>query len=131
MHLAEVGQRVREHYRALSQGALPELAVQMVQAPVFHGYAASVLVELEKASSVKQVESALAGDVIEIADGEAEPPSNLSATGQEKIMVRVSGDGDATRFWLWVAVDNLKLTAVNAISCALELSRLRPSGKVQ
>jgi len=27
--------------------------------------------------------------------------------------------------------DNLKLAAVNAILCALELGRLRPSGKVQ
>ena len=37
---------LREHYAALADGRLPELALQLIQAPVFHGYAASVLVEL-------------------------------------------------------------------------------------
>jgi aspartate-semialdehyde dehydrogenase len=41
------------------------------------------------------------------------------------------GDGAGTRFWLWMAADNLKLAAVHAIACAGELGRLRPSGKVQ
>ena len=35
------------------------------------------------------------------------------------------------RFWLWVAADNLKITAVNAVACALEMRRLRPQGQVQ
>ena len=133
VRLAEVGKRVREHYRALSHGALPELTLQMVQAPVFHGYTASVLVELEKAATVEEVAGALAGEPIEVMDVESEVPSNLSATGQRKVLVRVNRDGEesSTRFWLWVAADNLNLAAVNAISCALELSRLRPSGKVQ
>jgi aspartate-semialdehyde dehydrogenase len=30
-----------------------------------------------------------------------------------------------------LAADNLKLAALNAIACATELRRLRPSGKVQ
>ena len=39
--------------------------------------------------------------------------------------------GGRARFWLWLAADNLKLAALNAIACATELRRLRPSGKVQ
>ena len=41
------------------------------------------------------------------------------------------GENGASRFWIWMAADNLKLAALNAIACATELRRLRPSGKVQ
>jgi aspartate-semialdehyde dehydrogenase len=128
--LPAVAKRIREHYLELGQGRLPELEVQLVQAPVFHGYAASVMVELERPVTASDVEAALVSDAIEI--GGEEPPSNLSATGIQKVLLRVNAEvAETTRVWLWMAVDNLKLTAVNAISCAVELSRLRPSGKVQ
>jgi aspartate-semialdehyde dehydrogenase len=128
-------QRIRRHYAELSEGRLPVLAMQIVQAPVFHGYVLSMLVELGGAASVNEVESALAGDHIDLVSAASDPPSNLSAAGQEDIMVRVrkdSGEEDkGTRFWIWLAADNLKLMALNAIACATELGRLRPLGKVQ
>jgi len=128
-------QRIRRHYAGLSDGRLPVPALQMVQAPVFHGYVLSMLVQLEKAATVGEVEAALAGDPIDVVSGESDPPSNLSAAGQEDIMVRVrkdAGEGEkGTRFWIWMAADNLKLAALNAIACATELRRLRPLGKVQ
>ena len=75
------------------------------------------------------------GEHLDVLAQESDPPSNLSAAGQEDIMVRVqkdSGEGErGTRFWLWLAADNLKLAALNAIACATELGRLRPLGKVQ
>ena len=127
--------RIREEYKGLSDGYLPVPALQMVQAPVFHGYVVSVLVELAKPATVEQVEGALTGEHIDVVSGESDPPSNLSAAGQEDIMVRVSrdasGGAQGTRFWLWLAADNLKLAALNAIACATELRRLRPLGKVQ
>jgi aspartate-semialdehyde dehydrogenase len=133
--LAATERRIRRHYAGLSDGRLPVPALQMVQAPVFHGYVLSVLVELEEAATVNEVEAALVGDHIDVVGGESDPPSNLSAAGQEDIMVRVrkdSGDGEkGTRFWIWMAADNLKLAALNAIACATELGRLRPLGKVQ
>jgi aspartate-semialdehyde dehydrogenase len=128
-------QRIRRHYAGLSDGRLPGLALQLVQAPVFHGYVLSMLVELGGASTVNEVESALAADHIDLVSASSDPPSNLSAAGQEDIMVRVrrdSSEGDTgTRFWIWLAADNLKLMALNAIACATELRRLRPLGKVQ
>ena len=36
-----------------------------------------------------------------------------------------------SRLWLWMATDNLRLYAQNAVECALELRRLRPQGTVQ
>jgi aspartate-semialdehyde dehydrogenase len=133
--LGATEKRIRNHYAELAGGALPALALQIVQAPVFHGYVASMLVELAKPASVDQVEAALAGEHLDVVSGESDPPSNLSAAGQEDVMVRVSKDSNegelGTRFWLWLAADNLKLAALNAIACASELRRLRPLGKVQ
>jgi aspartate-semialdehyde dehydrogenase len=132
--------RIRRHYAVLADGQLPVLALQVVQAPVFHGYVMSVMVELGRAATVDEVEAALVGEHIDVVSRESDPPSNLSAAGQEDIMVRVTkdssdgggGKNDAgTHFWIWLAADNLKLAALNAIACTNELRRLRPSGKVQ
>ena len=135
VNLAETAGRIRSHYAALGGAVLPKLALQVVQAPVFHGYTASVLVEFGRGVTLEQVEDAVSFEQIDVVTGEAEPPSNVSAAGQEDVMVRVSrdeSDGESsTRFWLWLAADNMKLSALNAIWCALELRKLRPSGKVQ
>jgi aspartate-semialdehyde dehydrogenase len=138
--LGAVEERIARHWTLLgaqlTTGSLPPLDVELVQAPVFHGYVASVMLELEEGRTAAQLEAALAGDSIDIVSDDSDPPSNLSAAGQEDIMVRVRGAGKergetARRFWLWLAADNLKLGALNAIACANELKRLRPQGKVQ
>jgi len=127
--------RIRRHYGELVDGHAPGLALQVVQVPVFHGYVVSLLVEIGGAITVEQVEGALAGDRVDLVSAESDPPSNLSAAGQPDMMVRVrkdsEGENGASRFWIWMAADNLKLAALNAIACATELRRLRPSGKVQ
>jgi aspartate-semialdehyde dehydrogenase len=127
--------RIREQYSLLGAGNLPPLALQMVQAPVFHGYVISVFVETGIATTTGQVERALSGEHVDIVTVDSEPPSNLSAAGQEDLMIRVKGDSNTadatTRFWLWLAADNLKFAAMNAIACAVELRKLRPQGKVQ
>lgn len=132
--LSVTERRIREDYAAFSGGALPALALQLVQAPVFHGYAVSMLVEVGQSATTEQIEAALVGEHMDVVSGESDPPSNLSAAGQEDIMVRVRedvGSDGVSRFWLWLAADNLKLAALNAIACAGELRRLRPLGKVQ
>ena len=115
--------------------ALPELEAQVVHGPVFHGYVASVLLEVEDAVTIEAVEAALAGEGLDVVSNESDPPSNLSAAGQEDVMVLVrpakAGSTLNRRFWLWLAADNLKLGALNAIACANELKRLRPRGTVQ
>jgi aspartate-semialdehyde dehydrogenase len=113
----------------------PELALQLIQAPVFHGYVASLMVELQRTATMQQVEAAVAGVHVDVVGAESDPPSNLSAAGQPEVLARISaasaGNDRTTRFWLWLAADNLKLAALNAIACAAELGRLRPQGKVQ
>jgi aspartate-semialdehyde dehydrogenase len=130
-----IEKRIQSQYHALSNGALPPLAVQIVQAPVFHGYVVSLFLETETSTTVAELEKALTGEHIDLVMSGSEPPSNLSAAGQEEIMVQVSNATqdlkEGKQFWLWMAADNLKMTALHAIACAGELRRLRPSGKVQ
>jgi aspartate-semialdehyde dehydrogenase len=130
--------RIARHY-SVAVPNLPALEAQVVHGPVFHGYVASVLVELEREASVAEVEAALEGEGIDVVAEESDPPSNLSAAGQEDIMALVRsaragggvGMAKGYRFWLWLAADNLKLGALNAIACANDLKRLRPRGSVQ
>jgi len=129
--LDEAAARIQKHYGLIGEGRLPRLELELLQAPVFHGYTASVLVELAEDKTVEAVEKALVGEGVDVIAEGSEPPSNLSAAGQEDVMVRVRGTGAANRFWIWMAADNLKLNALNAIACANELRRLRPRGKVQ
>ncbi|MBT9329423.1 Asd/ArgC dimerization domain-containing protein [Paracidobacterium acidisoli] len=127
--------RIRRHYELLSSGQLPEVAVQLIQAPVFHGYGISLAVRLDQPVIPEHVEAALGGEHVDVLPGDSDPPTNLSTAGQPDILVRIrTQDGAETEsdsFWIWAAADNLKLTALNALACALELRKLRPQGKVQ
>lgn len=130
--LAAAEETIARHYAVIGGGSLPALDLELIQAPVFHGYVGSVLLELEAEATVMDLESALQGEGVDVVSDDSDPPSNLSAAGQEDIMVRVKSISTrSTRFWLWIAADNLKLTSLNAIACANELKRLRPRGKVQ
>ncbi len=123
--------RIRRHYALLSGGRLPQVNVQLIHAPVFHGYGISLGVEMEQPISLEELEAALTGEHVDVVLGDADAPSNLSTAGEEDIMVRLRGEEGGQRFWIWAAADNLKLSALNAVACALELRRLRPQGTVQ
>jgi aspartate-semialdehyde dehydrogenase len=135
VHLGASEARIRRHYDLLSAGHLPELMIQLLHAPVFHGYGISLALELDEPVSLEHMEAALNGEHVDVVLGDSDPPSNLSSAGQDDILVRArTADGSelaTRRFWIWAALDNLKLTATNALACAQELRRLRPHGKVQ
>ncbi len=133
--LAASEARIRRHYGIISAGQLPPVGIQLMHAPVFHGYGISLGVELDQAVTLEHMEAALSGEHIDVVLGDTDPPSNLSVAGQEDVLVRVrteDGTEQATqKFWIWASLDNLKLAAMNAVACAQELRRLRPQGKVQ
>jgi len=135
VRLAEVKRRIERHYHTPYAGAAPVLTLQLIQAPVFHGYTASLMMELEGAATVEQLELAVYGEHVDLVGAESDPPSNLSAAGQSEVLARINagaeGDGPYSRLWLWLAADNLKLAALNAIACATEMARMRPQGAVQ
>ena len=135
--LTKLEARVRRDYAALGGGRWPALALQTIAAPVFHGHTFSIAVELDRAAEISSIEEALSGDHVDLVMEDTDSPSNLAATGQNDVLVRlrpvVEGRNPAqvSRFWLWAASDNLRLNAQNAVDCAMELRRLRPKGAVQ
>jgi len=136
LKLSAIRERILHHYRAIcGDEAAASVTVQVVQAPVFHGYTAAIFVELEAPASSREFEAAAQGDRIDLVGAESDPPSNLSAAGQADMLMQVrSADAEAgrgTQFWVWLAADNLKVAAANAIACANELQRMRPHGSVQ
>jgi len=127
--------RIRRQYDLLAGGQLPEAAIQVVHAPVFHGHSLSLAVKLNEAVILEHAEAALSGEHVDVLMGDSDPPTNLSTAGQPDVLVRIrTQDGTETEtdgFWIWAGFDNLKLHSLNAIACAVELKRLRPQGKVQ
>ena len=129
--------RIQQHYDALGGGRWPHLALQAVAAPVFHGHTFSIFVELERPLDIPLIEDALSREHLELVLEDTDSPSNLAATGQNGVLVRVRAVPEkrnptqVSRLWLWAASDNLRLYAQNAVECALELGKLRPQGKVQ
>src|SRR5580693_5582732 len=129
--------RIRRHYEALGDGRSPTLALQVIHAPVFHGHVFSIAVELERAVDISALEEALGGEHVDLVLEDTDSPSNLAATGQNDVLVRLRPEKDgrnpnqASRLWIWAASDNLRLHAQNAVECALDLRRLRPAGTVQ
>jgi aspartate-semialdehyde dehydrogenase len=135
INLGEIEARIRRHYALLSAGRLPQLSMQLIHIPVFHGHNFSIAIEFEQPVTLEHVEAALTGKHVEVILEDLDAPSNLTSAGQEDILVRArSGEqkhGPSRRFWLWASTDNLKLAAFNAVECAHELRKLRPRGKVQ
>ena len=129
--------RVGRHVAALTRGRGPSLALQVIHAPVFHGHTFSIAAEFERPVPITAVEEALSGDHVDLILEDTDSPSNLSATGQNDILVRMRPEPglrnpmETIRLWLWAASDNLRLNAQNAVACALDLRRLRPQGTVQ
>jgi aspartate-semialdehyde dehydrogenase len=135
--LQKLEEWIRRDYIALGAGRWPALALQAIAAPVFHGHTFSISVELERPASISAIEDALSGDHVDLVLEDTDSPSNLAATGQNDVLVRLRpvvegrNPSQVTRFWLWAASDNLRLHAQNAVDCALDLRRLRPQGLVQ
>jgi aspartate-semialdehyde dehydrogenase len=129
--------RIRRHYEALIGRRGPALALQLIHAPVFHGHTFSIVLELERPVEISVLEEALGGEHVDLVLEDTDSPSNLAATGQNDILVRLraepeaGGRAAASRFWLWAATDNLRFWAQNAVECALDLRRIRPQGTVQ
>jgi aspartate-semialdehyde dehydrogenase len=137
VRLSAVEARIRRHYDALSASRWPALALQVIHAPVFHGHTFSIAVELERPVEISALEEALSGDHVDLVLEDTDSPSNLAATGQNDVLVRLRPElgarnsTETSRLWLWAASDNLRLNAQNAVECALDLRRLRPQGTVQ
>ena len=89
VNLSAVEARIRRHYEALSAGRWPALALQVVHAPVFHGLTFSIAVDLERPVEIAALEEALSGEHVDLVLEDTDSPSNLAATGQNDVLVRL------------------------------------------
>lgn len=124
--LATVEERIEKHLATLLDraGDIPMPSLRVIQAPVFHGYTMSCWLEFDNAPSPLEVEETLAAGNIDVRGEDMEPPDNIGVAGQTGIAVgSIAADrnnGDA--IWIWLAADNLRLTAENAARLAQDLS---------
>jgi aspartate-semialdehyde dehydrogenase len=95
-------------------------AVQLVQTPIFYGYAFAAYVDFVAAPTADDVAAAFAGLGVRIADAGDPAPTNVSVAGESEIyLARVEGDPNvSSAVWLWGAADNLRLSATNAVRIA-------------
>jgi aspartate-semialdehyde dehydrogenase len=130
--LDSVEARILRHYRKIAGEAAPQPALLLLQAPIFHGHALAVFLEMENAIDLPALSLALAGDHVTIPAAEDDPPSNVSAAGQADIQLELKVDPvQPNGVWLWVAVDNLRISALTAVEIAESMTASRPTGKIQ
>jgi len=130
--LDSVEARVLRHYRKIAGDEVLQPALFLLQAPIFHGHALAVFVEMDSAVDVSALASFLSGDHVTIIGTEQDAPSNVSSAGQADIQLLVKADPvQPNGVWLWAAADNLRLSALTAVECAESMATTRPTGKIQ
>jgi aspartate-semialdehyde dehydrogenase len=130
--LERVARRIFEHFKRLTDGRVPVPSLMLVHAPIFHGYAFSVYLELERQISLGDLTHALSGEHITVTRTAEESPTNVNTAGQEQVPISVRSDPQHRNgFWIWASADNLRIGALTAVECAESIVALRPKGKVQ
>jgi aspartate-semialdehyde dehydrogenase len=130
--LATVERRVLKHYSKIAGKDAPAVSLLMVQAPIFHGYAFTLHVEMENPVEIEGVSKALAGEHVSVTGLAEESPSNVNAAGQGDVLVSIQPDtNQANGLWLWASADNLRIAATTAVECAENMAASRPKGKIQ
>jgi aspartate-semialdehyde dehydrogenase len=104
-------------------GRAPLPAIQLVQAPVFYGYAFAAYAELASPVPHEKFESAFANLGVKIGASGVAAPTNVSVAGASEIhLARIEPDPNmGNGVWLWGVADNLRLAATNAVRIAEEL----------
>lgn len=130
--LESIERRVLKHFGQIAGTNLPQPSLLMVQAPIFHGHAFSLYVEMEKAVAVGDLSQALTGEHISVTRLVSDSPSNVNAAGQGEVLVSVIPDANhENAYWLWAASDNLRIAATTAVESAEAMLSSRPRGKIQ
>jgi aspartate-semialdehyde dehydrogenase len=101
-------------------GRVPVPAIQLVQAPVFYGYAFAAYAEFGSPQAAGQLEGAFGNLGLKVAAQDDSAPSNVSVAGEGEIQIaRIKADPNIPNgVWIWGAVDNLRLAAMNAVQIA-------------
>jgi aspartate-semialdehyde dehydrogenase len=130
--LEQAEHRIASHFRQIAGVETPVPSLMLVQAPIFHAHVFSLYIELEQAQALGDFSQALAGEHVQLTGLADESPSNVSAAGQEDVLLWLRADAQREAgVWVWGAADNLRLLAMNAVECAQQMAAARPRGKLQ
>jgi aspartate-semialdehyde dehydrogenase len=124
--LAEVREAIARDVASYLAGRTPTPAIQLLQAPVFYGYAFAAYADmgsLSPAASPDEIEASFASLGAKVAAADDPSPDNVSVAGESEIQFgRVTGDPNVDGgVWIWGVADHLRLTATNAVRIAEEL----------
>lgn len=130
--LDSVEARILRNYRQIVAKDAIEPSILLMQAPIFHGHALALSLELDSPADVSTLSQALTGDHVVISGGEEDWPTNVSSAGQSDIQISLKADPvQPNAVWIWAAVDNLRISAITAVECAESMTATRPTGKIQ
>src|SRR5581483_11200768 len=130
--LDSVEARVLSHYQRIAGNDAPAPSVLLLQAPIFHGHAMALFLEMAQGVDVAELTQGLAGDHVAIPGADEDAPSNVSSAGQADIQLAVRMDPTQPNgVWLWASADNLRISAITAVECAESMTAARPTGKIQ
>ncbi|MGD0955304.1 MAG: Asd/ArgC dimerization domain-containing protein [Candidatus Acidiferrales bacterium] len=121
--LADVRSAIARDAARYLDGRAPVPAIQLVQAPVFYGYAFAAYAELTTQGSPEQAAAAFRNLGVKIPAPDDASPTNVSVAGESEIhLAPIEPDPNVEGgFWLWGVADNLRLAATNAVRIAEEL----------
>jgi aspartate-semialdehyde dehydrogenase len=107
-------------------GRAPAPAIQLVQAPVFYGYAFAAYADLASPGTPElfaRLETEFGGLGVKVAAPDDASPTNIGVAGESEIhLARIEADPSVeSGVWIWGVVDNLRLAATNAVRIAEEL----------
>jgi aspartate-semialdehyde dehydrogenase len=123
--LESIEGRIERHLATLLalHGNIPMPSLRLVQAPVFHGYSASLWVEFDANPGRESLEKELASAQIDVRGPDLDPPHIVGIAGQSGIAVgAIAPDRNEPRAcWFWLVSDNLRIMAENGVAVARSL----------
>jgi aspartate-semialdehyde dehydrogenase len=120
---AEVRSSIAKDVAEYLAGRAQAPAIQLVQAPVFYGYAFTAYAEFAAPQPSEQLQTAFSNLGVKVDAPEDPAPTNVTVAGESEIhLARIEPDpNDAASAWIWGVADNLRLAVVNAARIAEEL----------
>jgi len=129
--LTDIRAKIARDVAAYLAGRIPVPAIQLLQAPVFYGYAFAAYADLGSSFAgsnsapdvAASIEASFASIGCKVAAADDPSPDNVTVAGESEIQLgRVSTDPNIPGgVWLWGLADHLRLAATNAVRIAEEL----------
>ena len=120
---AEVRDSISKDVAEYLAGRAQAPAIQLVQAPVFYGYAFAAYAEFASPQPSEQLQTAFSNLGVKVDAPDDPAPTNVTVAGESEIhLARIEPDPNvAPGVWIWGVADNLRLAVVNAVRIAEEL----------